>query len=434
MAEEHEGRIVVVLRTHSQQDHIARILKGYDYAPIRGISHYCRNSYVRSSAFPYQLCRFLAGQGLCRCDYIAQFERASKARVVSLLYSHLPNVFHQIVRRDDVVVLDEYHHVIEPEIIDVTELWNKAEEELGGKLVEPNPVGLEERGLKIWASSGQSYSLELSKLIRSGYHELNGRKYAVIDYLSQIPEENKLILISATPLPREVVSYDEAFEFEPKLEEVRLLVYKRFTFTHRTRKDPRTVDMIRALLQALSGFRTIAFLPSYESREIVRPQDLGYSEDPRELPTALVMGGKYAEGIDINDSEVVLVIGIPYPDPFEEATQIAQRWAKKKGIKGWQRKTAFIRAFQALGRGIRSPNARQVLILADRRYADLRTFDLAPGWFRAIKAHGIESLKVLREYLTRYWLFGASYADEWLERREAWWRSVLLRRWSDRWG
>jgi len=404
--EEYPGKVYVVLRTHTQQDHYAKIVPREDYIAIRGIQEHCRVREVRNHPLAHQLCKWMRERG-CSCGYTEQFSEAGRRRVVSLLYSHLSTAMVSLLRGARIVVFDEYHSLLPQERRITYAQLRLAEEEYGRaiRLEARDVLGrLEEmraRGMEVWAERGYSYLLE------------------VVSVLEQLKKSGSWL-------------YSEA---SPTLPNVKVVIFTGIELPYRKRFDRRARRIVNELVRLLSMYRSVIFLPSEEAKRrlIPRPapgvtEDVGeFAEDPGRS-VLLIAGGRWAEGIDLPQPEVICIIGVPYDEPpfINPALRELYRYLRAKGLRSFTtlyRYRALSKTLQAIGRGLRKLDQRLLVILADRRYADECWREVAPKWFLVQRFRVVDDLRVLRDYLVR-WGLGLG-ADEHLERVQ---RARLLKK------
>ncbi len=109
-----------------------------------------------------------------------------------------------------------------------------------------------------------------------------------------------------------------------------------------------------------------------------------------------VFGGRISEGMDFpgKQLEIVVIAGIPYPKPTSRLKMLEKYYEYKFG-NGWEyafRNPAKIKMLQAIGRLIRTPDDRGVVIILDRRAKS----------FPEMGAMRIESLKnFLENFFTK---------------------------------
>lgn len=110
-----------------------------------------------------------------------------------------------------------------------------------------------------------------------------------------------------------------------------------------------------------------------------------YLDSKRRLLILAVAGGKLVEGIEIkvrgvNIIKYVIVAGIPYPEP--DVLTLRQRDILSMRIgdrdRAWEftfEEPALMKIYQAVGRGLRSPRDRVLLLILDNRALRRRIFD-----------------------------------------------------------
>ena len=140
-----------------------------------------------------------------------------------------------------------------------------------------------------------------------------------------------------------------------------------------------------------------------------------FSEDNRmALVGFTVMGGIYAEGIDLTGRRligaVVIGVGLPQPTPENEAIRAYYDDALEAG-----REYAYVypgmnRVLQAAGRVIRTERDRGVVVLIDDRFSEPLYRRLMPSHWRGLKYVG--DLPSLSHLLARFWGAGAKDFSE----------------------
>lgn len=151
-------------------------------------------------------------------------------------------------------------------------------------------------------------------------------------------------------------------------------------------------DALRAMHAGRSG-KYIAFFPSYRYLQLLEPllQDLPllvqqsgmdepqrhaflarFTQDEEPLLALCVLGGIFAEGVDLPGLQLigVCVVGVGLPQVGEEREAIRQR-AAQEGLDGFDiayRWPGMHKVLQAAGRLIRSETDRGVLLLCDERF------------------------------------------------------------------
>ena len=163
----------------------------------------------------------------------------------------------------------------------------------------------------------------------------------------------------------------------------------------------RIAEYIDIIARALPGPKLVVY-PSYDiMRRVVErlPADLtlvleGQAtsleearlriEDEWDVMVSAVAGGKLVEGVEFTNYEgenllhIVVVVGVPYPQPDDYTRRhmeaLAERIGRSKARYYVYKVNASIKVRQALGRAIRGPSDRAVYVLLDKRYLsrDLR--------------------------------------------------------------
>ncbi len=120
-----------------------------------------------------------------------------------------------------------------------------------------------------------------------------------------------------------------------------------------------------------------------------------------------VMGGKFAEGLDFPGEtlEGILLIGIPF-DRVNYRTEARIRYfseifGEEKGRYYAYIVPALRKASQAMGRGLRSPKDRALIIAADERYTYPKYFNLLPDFF-IMNVKIVKSLPLLINYIKAF--------------------------------
>ena len=140
-----------------------------------------------------------------------------------------------------------------------------------------------------------------------------------------------------------------------------------------------------------------------------------FSEDNRRaLLGFTVMGGIYAEGIDLTGRRligaIVIGVGLPQPTPENEAIREYYDDALEAG-----REYAYVypgmnRVLQAAGRVIRTETDRGVVVLIDDRFSEPLYRRLMPNHWRGLKYVG--DLPSLSHLLSRFWGAGGKDGAE----------------------
>ncbi len=131
------------------------------------------------------------------------------------------------------------------------------------------------------------------------------------------------------------------------------------------------MEEARSYLRLPSGKRLL-----YEERGMNKEEraQLVESLEPRNALLMGVQGGSLSEGLDYPDNllSAVIVVGIPLPPPSLESDALMEYLDRKLG-EGMGRRYGYLypalsTVTQAMGRLIRSPTDRGVIVLLDRRY------------------------------------------------------------------
>lgn len=124
-----------------------------------------------------------------------------------------------------------------------------------------------------------------------------------------------------------------------------------------------------------------------------------------------VMGGIYAEGIDLaGDSligAIVVGIGIPSLSPEREMIQSYYQGRSDEGKEYAYLYPGMNRVLQAAGRVIRREEDRGVLVLIDERFRDPIYRKILPAHWRGLRYAG--DLPALAEHIRRFW---SAFPDE----------------------
>lgn len=118
-----------------------------------------------------------------------------------------------------------------------------------------------------------------------------------------------------------------------------------------------------------------------------------------------VLGGIYAEGIDLSGDRLIgtAIVGVGLPQVNWEQ-EILREYYKRTNGRGFQfayQYPGMNKVLQAAGRVIRSPQDRGVILLIDSRFeaSDYRRL-FPPHWNDAVS---VRSAADLREHLRRFW-------------------------------
>ncbi len=138
---------------------------------------------------------------------------------------------------------------------------------------------------------------------------------------------------------------------------------------------------LKELMQGLTFVDEGKGSPSIEVFERFK----SYVEEGEDATLVSVIGGRLAEGIDISSRlmPVAVIVGLPVPEP----TPYNLKKVEKLRSSGFERpyRAVFIepamrRVVQAVGRLIRSPLDRAVVVLMDRRYSESLISKYMPKW------------------------------------------------------
>lgn len=183
-------------------------------------------------------------------------------------------------------------------------------------------------------------------------------------------------------------------------------------------------DAIRALSQGRSG-KYIAFFPSYQYMEAaagllqdlplhVQQRRMGegerreylarFTQDEEPLLALCVLGGVFAEGIDLPGLSLIGVcvvgVGLPQVGPEREAVRLRAQQAGQPGFDVAYKWPGLHKVQQAAGRLIRSETDRGVLLLCDERYryADYRRL-LPSHW----QMRPVQSARKIVPLVQQFW-------------------------------
>jgi DNA excision repair protein ERCC-2 len=211
----------------------------------------------------------------------------------------------------------------------------------------------------------------------------------------------------------------------------RILCAQDITTAFRQRHDPQNREKICRYIREFSSVEgnLSIYFPSYQllesfreclPTEVTSHQVFFEPRDAREAQIALqeflslpsrgesglligVCGGKWSEGLDYRGEMLsgAMVVGLPLAPYNRVRMMIIQYFRNKFGEEGEfisYTLPAINRAVQALGRVIRTPEDRGVLILAERRFLESRVRDALPSWMKEeIKVCEADSVGTLLE-------------------------------------
>jgi DNA excision repair protein ERCC-2 len=209
-----------------------------------------------------------------------------------------------------------------------------------------------------------------------------------------------------------------------------ILCARDITTAFSQRHDPRNRERICRYIQEFAQVRgNIAiYVPSYQLLEMFReccpipssPKTVFFEpRDAQEAQVSLwnflslpargesglivgVCGGKWSEGLDYRGEMLAgaMVIGLPLA-PYNRVRQmVIQYFRNRFGEEGEfisYTLPAINRALQALGRVIRTPEDRGVLVLGERRFLDSRIRTALPAWIQ--QELKVCDTELLAEYL-----------------------------------
>jgi len=215
-------------------------------------------------------------------------------------------------------------------------------------------------------------------------------------------------------------------------ENLRVLVRPDVSTAYKNR-DSTTDAVARCIGETVScrAGHYMAFFPSYRymtrvleryallyPQHTVLVQDAGMEEGARTeflrrfeesegetLVGFVVMGGFFAEGIDLSGDRLIgaVLVGVGLPQIGPD-TDLIRRYHEDLGEDGFAYACfypGFRRVLQAAGRVLRSPEDRGVLLLIDPRFTQPRYRELMPDlWFPMTR---VLSEEEIRRELTRFW-------------------------------
>jgi DNA excision repair protein ERCC-2 len=211
--------------------------------------------------------------------------------------------------------------------------------------------------------------------------------------------------------PVTTLSLPNAFPRENRLIAAATDITTAYSMRQNKENTTKVVDYIRAF-SALKGNRAIYF-PSYQILEsyadLAKPHLRGRQvfiepRDTADASTALsaflslplrgesgvmfaVCGGKWSEGLDYRGEMLngAMVVGLPLA-PFNRVRRMMIDYFRHKfGTEGeflCYTLPAINRSLQALGRVLRTPEDKGVLVLAEKRFLESRVRTALPGWIQ----------------------------------------------------
>jgi len=212
-------------------------------------------------------------------------------------------------------------------------------------------------------------------------------------------------------LPVRTLALPNAFPKENRL----ILCASDITTAYSMRQDERNLKMIQSYIEAFSCLpgNLAIYFPSYQVLEhfsgrvsrtvrkkklFIEPRDTREAEESLRAFLSLpgsgesglllaVCGGKWSEGLDYRGELLrgAMVIGLPLA-PFNQVRRmIIEYYRRRFGEEGeflCYTLPAINRAQQALGRVLRTPEDRGVLVFGEKRFLEGRVLLGLPGWMR----------------------------------------------------
>ncbi|MBT4162743.1 MAG: ATP-dependent DNA helicase [Gammaproteobacteria bacterium] len=189
------------------------------------------------------------------------------------------------------------------------------------------------------------------------------------------------------------------------------------TYSARSESVPTIVNVVHAVIEAKRG-NYLVFLPSYEYLDLVfdgftstHPgvdvirQERNMQDDERMSFLAsfdsdpvcgfAVMGGIFAEGIDLTGSRLIgaVVVGVGLPQIGIERDLIREHFPDR-GFEYAYQYPGLIKVLQTAGRVIRSETDEGVVCLVDRRYLQHRYRELLPAHWQVQSVRSQEELEL----------------------------------------
>ena len=212
-------------------------------------------------------------------------------------------------------------------------------------------------------------------------------------------------------IPLTTLALPNAFPKENRLIACANDITTAYSMRQNKENTTKVLDYIRAF-SALKGNRAIYF-PSYQILEsyadLAAPHQRGRRGfiEPRDAADAgaalsaflslplrgesgvmfAVCGGKWSEGLDYRGEMLngAMVVGLPLA-PFNRVRRMMIDYFRHKfGVEGeflCYTLPAINRSLQALGRVLRTPEDRGVLVLAEKRFLENRVKNALPGWIQ----------------------------------------------------
>lgn len=194
-----------------------------------------------------------------------------------------------------------------------------------------------------------------------------------------------------------------------------IICTKDITTTFRMRQEPKNVALIQEYIKKFDRVKgnVAIFFPSYQLMEafatenhlknpkhrlFIEPRDASsansslceYLALPSRHESGLLLavcGGKWSEGLDYRGEMLsgAMVIGLPLA-PFNRVREMIIRYFKNKfGEEGefiCYTLPAINRTLQALGRVLRSPEDKGILVFGEKRFLEPRIYNALPAWIQ----------------------------------------------------
>ncbi|MEZ0290341.1 MAG: ATP-dependent DNA helicase [Sulfolobales archaeon] len=236
-------------------------------------------------------------------------------------------------------------------------------------------------------------------------------RVAAVDYsvIGEVLERyKKTLLMSGTPptldftrklIGLERVSGVNALELTSwnPLDSLAVIIVSELTSKYELRSDVMYrayAEYIKAVRDMIRGVKMIVY-PSYDfmksviryiedlESDLVETQETTFSDflervlSARDLAMHIVAGGKIAEGIEFVENTVslvkaVFIAGVPYPQPDDYVNELIRRGSARISDIEFRdfimNNEAYIRTAQAIGRAVRGPSDRALVVLGDRRF------------------------------------------------------------------
>ena len=164
--------------------------------------------------------------------------------------------------------------------------------------------------------------------------------------------------------------------------------------------------LYNAFKQKYPKIKTILQKPNMSKNERNDFLEEFYKSKGTYLAAFCVMGGIYAEGIDLSEDKLIgaIIVGIGMPSLSFEREAISQYYQEKSecGIEYAYLYPGMNRVLQAAGRVIRTENDRGIIVLIDDRFNDPLYKKIMPSLWSDIEF--ISDAKELKERIDKFWL------------------------------